>query len=68
MTTPATKTSDYYVPCVMLFPDGRQRKANVAYVNMDSAESARAKLATGKVAWVRQEDVERVTALGGSGE
>ena len=61
MTTPG-KTSDYYVPCVMLWPDGRQRKANVAYVNLDSVESARQKLANNQVAWVAPDDVEAVTA------
>ena len=59
MTTPG-KTSDYYVPCVMLWPDGRQRKANVAHVNLDSVESARQKLADNRVAWVAPGDVEKV--------
>jgi hypothetical protein len=59
MTTTG-KTSDYYVPCVMLWPDGRQRKANVAYVNLDSIASARVKLAANKVAWVKPDDVEKV--------
>ena len=59
MTNPG-KTSDYYVPCVMLWPDGRQRKANVAYVNLDSIDSARAKLAKHLVAWVKPDDVEAV--------
>ena len=47
----------------MLWPDGRRRKANVAHVNMDSIESARQKLAAGKVAWVAPEDAERVIAI-----
>lgn len=55
------KTSDYYKPCVILWPDGRRRVGNVAHVNMDSVEKARAKLAAGKLAWVRAEDVEAVT-------
>jgi hypothetical protein len=57
------KDSDDYRPCVMLWPDGRRRKANVAHVNMDSIESARQKLAAGKVAWVAPEDAERVIAI-----
>ena len=55
-----TKTSDYYLPCVAVWPDGRQRTGNVAHVNLDTVESARAKLAAGKVAWVRREYAERV--------
>lgn len=57
------KTSDYYVPCVMLWPDGRQRAGNVAHVRLDSVETARQKLAAGKVAWVRREDVEQLTGV-----
>jgi hypothetical protein len=61
MTTTG-KTSDYYVPCVMLWPDGRQRKANVAHIRMDSVESARQKLSKNQVAWVAPGDVEAVIA------
>lgn len=61
-TRPAPKTSDYYQSCVVLWPDGRRRAGNVAHVNMDSVERARAKLAAGKLAWVRAEDVEAVTS------
>ena len=59
MQTP-TKTSDYYLPCVALWPDGRQRKGNVAHVNLDTVETAREKHASGKVAWVRPDDVPEV--------
>ena len=55
------KTSDYYRPCILLRPDGRQHSANVAHVRLDTVESARRKLAAGQVAWVRPDDVERVT-------
>ena len=54
------KTSDYYTPCVVVWPNGQVRKGNVTHVNLDSVETARAKLAAGKVAWVRREDAERV--------
>ena len=54
------RTSDYYVACVAVWPDGRQRAGNVAHVRLDTVETARQKLAAGKVAWVRREDAERV--------
>ena len=61
MTTPSpTRTSDAYAPAVMLTPDGGQRRVNVLRVRMDSVDAARAKLAAGQVAWVREEDVEAV--------
>lgn len=56
------KTSDYYTPCVVVWPNGQVRKGNVTHVNLDSVETARAKLAAGKVAWVRREDVEAAMA------
>lgn len=55
-----TRTSDYYQPCVVLWPDGRRRPGNVTHVNLDSVTTAQAKLAAGKIAWVRAEDVEAV--------
>lgn len=55
-----SRTSDYYVACVVVWPDGRQRPGNVAHVNLDTVETAQQKLASGKVAWVRREDAERV--------
>lgn len=54
------RTSDAYAPCVVLHPDGRQRRVNVLRVRMDSVDAARAKLAAGQVAWVHEEDVEAV--------
>ena len=65
MTAPAMpRRSDQYTPCVMLTPDGGQRRVTVLRVRMDSVEAARAKLAAGQVAWVREEDVRAVTAAG----
>ena len=60
----AARTSDAYQPCVMLTPDGGQRRVNVLRVRLDSVETARAKLAAGQVAWVREEDVQAVRAAG----
>ena len=60
----AARTSDAYQPAVMLTPDGGQRRVTVLRVRMDSVEAARAKLAAGQVAWVREEDVQAVTAAG----
>ena len=65
MTAPTTpRTSDAYQPCVMLTPDGEQRRVTVLRVRLDSVEAARAKLAAGQVAWVAVEDVGTVTAAG----
>ena len=54
------RTSDAYQPCIMLTPDGGQRRVNVLRVRLDSVETARAKLAAGKVAWVAAVDAEAV--------
>ncbi len=59
-----TRTSDDYTPAVLLWPDGCQRRCNVLRVRLDSVEGARRKLAAGQCAWVRVEDVERVTGTG----
>jgi hypothetical protein len=58
------RTSDAYQPCVMLTPNGEQRRVTVLRVRLDSVEAARAKLAAGQVAWVAVEDVEAATAAG----
>lgn len=57
------RTSDAYQPCIMLTPDGGQRRVNVLRVRLDSVETALAKLAAGQVAWVAEGDVEAVTAV-----
>lgn len=54
-----TKTSDDYKPCVALWPNGQQRRCNVLTIRLDDVESARQKLAAGKVAWVAPADVEQ---------
>ncbi len=55
------RTSDDYRQCVMLWPNGKKVKASVMYTRLDTVDSARAKLAEGKVAWVAPQDVEQVT-------
>ena len=60
MTWQADKTSYSYTPCVLLFPNGTQRKGSVLHVRMDSVDAARAKLANNQAAWVAPGDVERV--------
>ena len=60
MTWQTTKTSADYTPAVAIYPDGRTRPCSVQAVRLDSVESARRKLESGIVAWVRREDVERV--------
>ena len=60
--TSSGKTSDDYKPCVAIWPNGQQRRTNVAYTRLDTVERARAKLAKNQVAWVAPDDVEAVTA------
>ena len=64
MSYPTTRTSDDYAPCVLVWPNGKTRRCSVLAVRMDSAETARAKLAAGKAAWVCEGDVERVQGNG----
>jgi len=59
-----TKTSASYTPAVAVWPSGRTQPCSVQAVRLDSVESARRKLAAGVVAWVREEDVERVRDCG----
>ena len=48
------------VPAVAVWPSGRTQPCTVLAVRLDSVESARRKLESGIVAWVRKEDAERV--------
>lgn len=61
MSYPTTKTSANYTSAVAVWPDGRTQRCTVQAIRLDSVESARRKLASGIVAWVRAEDVEGVT-------
>jgi hypothetical protein len=56
------KTSDDYRPCVVVYPNGGIRKANVLHVRMDSLEDAKRKLKEDKAAWVSYDDYERLQA------
>ena len=56
------KTSDDYKPCVVMYPNGQIRRANVLHVRMDSLDKAREKLSKDMAAWVSYEDYERLQA------
>mgnify|MGYP001352857157 CR=1 FL=1 len=60
MSWTTTKTSSDYTPAVAVWPSGRTQPCNVLAVRLDTVESARRKLESGIVAWVRKEDAERV--------
>ena len=60
MSWTTTKTSADYTPAVAVWPSGRTQPCTVLAVRLDSVESARRKLESGIVAWVRKEDAERV--------
>lgn len=64
MTWQTSKTSADYTPCVLIWPSGKQERKSVLAVRMDGVEQARAKLAAGKAAWVREGDVIAVTGVG----
>lgn len=57
------KTSDDYKPCVAMWPNGEQRKTNVAHIRLDTVDNARRELAAGHVVWVAPEDVGAVMML-----
>lgn len=38
------KTSDDYTPCVVVYPDGKIRRANVLHVRLDSFDDGKRKL------------------------
>jgi len=56
------KTSDDYKPCVVVYPDGKIRKANVMHIRMDSFEDGKRKLLEDKAAWLSYDDYERLLA------
>ena len=56
------KTSDDYKPCVVVYPGGQIRRANVLHVRIDSFEDAKRKLREDKAAWVSYDDYERLQA------
>ena len=54
------KTSDDYSPCVVVYPHGHIRKANVLNGHFDTAEEALAKLRNDRAAWVTYADYESI--------
>lgn len=60
MSWTSAKTSDDYRPCVVIYPDGKTRKANVLHVRMDSKERALQQLQSNKAAWVSYDDYDEV--------
>ena len=46
-TRPYSRTSDDYKPCIALWPNGDQRKANVLYIRLMDATAAAAALQSG---------------------
>ncbi len=58
--TPEQLRSAGYVPCVAVWPSGKTQRGGVKAARLDTVDTARAKLASGLVAWVRAEDVEAV--------
>ena len=47
-----THTSDEYVPCVAMYPNGQVRRANVKHIRMMTAEQARVALSDQKATYV----------------
>jgi hypothetical protein len=52
------RTSDDYRPCVVLFPHGAARRANILHTRLDTLDQARAKLRRDLAAWVSPQDYE----------
>jgi len=61
---PTARTSDAYTPCVVLWPNGKEQRANVMHTRLMSVEDARRELAAGRVVWVAVADVEAVRGEG----
>ena len=61
MSWTTTRTSADYTPAVAVWPSGRTQPCTVLAVRLDSVESARRKLESGIVAWVRKDDVSAVS-------
>lgn len=59
---PYARTSDSYKPCIALWPNGDQRKANVYYIRLMDVSTATEALRSGRIAFVAPEDAEQVKA------
>lgn len=56
------RTSDDYRPCVVFYPRGQARRANVLHTRLDTLAQARAKLGRDLAAWVSPQDAEILQA------
>ena len=55
------RTSDAYVPCVVVYPNGETRRGSVMAGRLMSVEDARAEYAAGRKVWVAtMQDAEAV--------
>lgn len=54
------RTSDAYVPCVVLVPGHAPQNSNVMRGRLMDVDTARAEYAAGRMVWVAREDVEAV--------
>lgn len=62
------RTSDDYRPCVALWPDGKERKANIYYVKLMQVGEAVETLQSGRVAWISPNDRDEVRRLAMMGD
>lgn len=65
MSWTTTKTSASYTPVILIWPDGRTERKSALSIRVDTVEQARAKLAAGKAAWVREGDATALLACEG---
>ena len=54
------RTSDAYVPCVVVYPNGETRRGSVMAGRLLDVATARAEYAAGRIVWVAPGDVEAV--------
>ena len=59
-TVSIARTSDAYVPCVVLYPNGETRRGSVMAGRLLDVATARAELAAGRWVTVHAGDVEAV--------
>ena len=53
-------TSDDYTNCVILYPDGKTKKAQIRTLKLDTVDGAVEKVGKDYAAWVKPEDVQTV--------
>ena len=59
-TSIIARTSDAYVACVVVYPNGETRRGSVMAGRLLDVATARAELAAGRIVWVAPGDVEAV--------